>query len=98
MEVTNTFEQLVAELEFRSTEFDERETLTVNVGLLRKLVMAANLMDVGTLLVNEAMEIHIYNEQDGDVPKDDCQYLLCQNLLFVKAGQLLSKQIEGVAP
>lgn len=55
----------------------------------RLIVAAINLLPVARNLIAEAMDIHIYNEADGEVPDEDCQYVA-----FLKEADAVLKGIE----
>lgn len=55
----------------------------------RFIVAAINLLPVARNLIAEAMDNHIYNEADGEVPGEDCQYAA-----FLKEADAVLKGIE----
>ena len=56
----------------------------------RLIVTAINLLPVARNLIAEAMDNHIYNEADGEVPGEDCQYAA-----FLKEADAVLKGVES---
>ena len=56
----------------------------------RLIVAAINLLPIARNLIAEAMDNHIYNEADGEVPGEDCQYAA-----FLKEADAVLKGVES---
>lgn len=56
----------------------------------RLIVAAINLLPIARNLIAEAMDNHIYNEADGEVPGEDCQYAA-----FLKEADAVLKGVEN---
>lgn len=56
----------------------------------RLIVAAINLLPIARNLIAEAMDNHIYNEADGEVPDENCQYVA-----FLKDADAVLKGVEN---
>lgn len=56
----------------------------------RLIVAAINLLPIARNLIAEAMDNHIYNEADGEVPDENCQYAA-----FLKEADAVLKGVKN---
>ena len=79
--------ELICYQDGASTE--EMRLVTMAVNALPTLLEAAELVSQARSLISEAVNEHIYDEDNGDVPEPDCRFMA-----FLKAAKTLQEKLK----